>query len=236
MVVAFALNKDGLNIEVLVALSSLNKFLVLKVLSFVFEVPVVLVVAVVPVVPVVAVVPVVPFVTVDKNFFTAENVVVDDEKDEVFNLLYKKQTQERELKAKLEQGEAIFSEQQIAASGIKSNRRLWLEAMYWVLHDTDNNDTKAAEVDVCIGFLVVLRLNGEFNYKGGLDDFFTLMKRLFGVEVDKNERGGIARYVQNNGFDFENWPDTPEKRFIRKGIAKRLWIAFDNKKRKWGIY
>lgn len=161
---------------------------------------------------------------------------LDDEKDEVLNLLYKKQTQERELKAKLEQGEAIFSEQQIAASGIKNNRRMWLEAMYLVLHDTDNNDTKTAEVDFCIGFLVVLRLNGEFNYKGGLDNFFTLMNGLFGVEVDKNERSGIARYVQKNGCNFENWPDTPEKRFIRKSIAKRLWIAFDNKKRKWGFF
>ena len=77
MVVAFALNKDGLNIDVLVTLSSLNKFLVVKFLSFVFEVAVTLVVAVVEVVPVVAVV---PFVTVDKNFFAAEdNLGVDDE-------------------------------------------------------------------------------------------------------------------------------------------------------------
>ena len=77
MVVAFALYKDGLNIEVLVAISSFNKFLVPSVLSFVFEVAVTLLVAVVEVVPVVAVV---PFVTVDKNFFGAEdNLGVDDE-------------------------------------------------------------------------------------------------------------------------------------------------------------
>ena len=89
MVVAFALNKDGLNIEVLVAISSFNKFLVPSVLSFVFEVAVTLlvavvevvpVVAVVPVVPVVTVVPVVPAISVVKNFFTAEdNLGGDDE-------------------------------------------------------------------------------------------------------------------------------------------------------------
>ena len=45
----------------------------------------------------------------------------------------------------------------------------------------------------------------------------------------------MARYIQNNGVDYINWEDSPEKRAIRKKIAKDLMARFTEKKKNLGF-
>ena len=55
------------------------------------------------------------------------------------------------------------------------------------------------------------------------------------IEMSEKEKSRIARYIQNNGVDYINWEDSPEKRAIRKKIAKDLMARFTEKKKNLGF-
>ena len=54
-------------------------------------------------------------------------------------------------------------------------------------------------------------------------------------ELEKNEKERIKRYVQLNGDNYTLWPDTPEKRHLRKTIACDIVKLMKKKKRELGL-
>ena len=163
--------------------------------------------------------------------------VLDDEEDKVLDLVNKKKREMREVREQLEAGVSVFSDEQVEHSGIVKDKRLWLDMMYGMAcGDYRLKSNKGiGDEDLCVGFLVVLRANGEYDDKGGYDSFFGMMAQLMNIEMSEKEKSRIARYIQNNGVDYINWEDSPEKRAIRKKIAKDLMFRFTEKKKNLGF-
>ena len=55
------------------------------------------------------------------------------------------------------------------------------------------------------------------------------------IEMSEKEKSRITRYIQNNGVDYINWEDSPEKRARRKKIAKDLMARLTEKKKDLGF-
>ena len=165
------------------------------------------------------------------------NGALDNEENKVLDLINKKREEMNIVKRQIEEGKSIFSEEQIEHSGIVKDKRLWLEMMYGMV----NGDYRLkstigmSDEDFCVGFLVVLKFNGEYVEKGGYDSFFGMMSRLMNIEVSEKEMKNIKRYIQNNKVDFYNWKGESGKRYIRKKIAQDLMTRFTEKKRKLGL-
>ena len=163
--------------------------------------------------------------------------VLDDEEDKVLALVNKRNREMREVREQLEAGVSVFSDEQVEHSGIVKDKRLWLDMMYGMAcGDYRLKSNKGiGDEDLCVGFLVVLRANGEYGGKGGYDSFFGMMARLMNIEMSEKEKSRIARYIQKNGVDYNSWEDSPEKRAIRKIIAQDLMARFTEKKKDLGF-
>ena len=163
--------------------------------------------------------------------------VLDDEEDKVLDLVNKRKREMREVREQLEAGVSVFSDEQVDHSGIVKDKRLWLDMMYGMACSDYRlkSNKEIGDEDLCVGFLVVLRANGEYGDKGGYDSFFGMMAQLMNIEMSEKEKSRIARYIQNNGVDYINWEDSPEKRAIRKKIAKDLMARFTEKKKNLGF-
>ena len=163
--------------------------------------------------------------------------VLDDEEDKVLDLMNKRKKEMREVRKQLEAGVSVFSDEQVDHSGIVKDKRLWLDMMYGMAcgdYRLKSNNGMSDE-DLCVGFLVVLKANGEYDDKGGYDSFFRMMAQLMNIEMSEKEKSRITRYIQNNGVDYINWEDFPEKRVIRKKIAKDLMARLTEKKKDLGF-
>ena len=132
---------------------------------------------------------------------------------------------------------SVFSDEQVDHSGIVKDKRLWLDMMYAMVNGDYrlNSNNGIGDEDLCVGFLVVLKANGEYDDKGGYDSFFRMMAQLMNIEMSEKEKSRITRYIQNNGVDYINWEDSPEKRAIRKIIAQDLMARFTEKKKDLGF-
>lgn len=163
--------------------------------------------------------------------------VLDDEEDKVLDLVNKRNREMREVREQLEAGVSVFSDEQVDHSGIVKDKRLWLDMMYGMACGDYrlNNNKGIGDEDLCVGFLVVLRANGEYDDKGGYDSFFRMMAQLMNIEMSEKEKSRITRYIQNNGVDYHNWEDSPEKRYIRKKIANDLMARLTEKKKDLGF-
>ena len=163
--------------------------------------------------------------------------VLDDEEDKVLDLVNKKKREMREVREQLEAGVSVFSDEQVDHSGIVKDKRLWLDMMYGMACGDYRlkSNKEIGDEDLCVGFMVVLRANGEYGDKGGYDSFFGMMAQLMNIEMSDKEKSRIARYIQNNGVDYINWEDSPEKRAIRKKIAKDLMARLTEKKKDLGF-
>ena len=163
--------------------------------------------------------------------------VLDDEEDKVFDLMNKRKKEMREVREQLEAGVSVFRDEQVEHSGIVKDKRLWLDMMYGMAcGDYRLKSNKGiGDEDLCVGFLVVLRANGEYGDKGGYDSFFGMMAQLMNIEMSEKEKSRIARYIQKNGVDYNSWEDSPEKRAIRKIIAQDLMARFTEKKKDLGF-
>ena len=163
--------------------------------------------------------------------------VLDDEEDKVLDLMNKRKKEMREVRKQLEAGVSVFSDAQVDHSGIVKDKRLWLDMMYVMVNGDYrlNSNNGIGDEDLCVGFLVVLKANGEYDDKGGYDSFFRMMAQLMNIEMSEKEKSRITRYIQNNGVDYINWEDSPEKRAIRKKIAKDLMARFTEKKKDLGF-
>ena len=165
------------------------------------------------------------------------NGALDNEQNKVLDLINKKREEMNIVKRQIEEGKSIFSEEQIEHSGIVKDKRLWLEMMYGMVNGDYRlkSNIEMSDEDLCVGFLVVLKANSEYDDKGGYDSFFRMMSELMNIEMSEKEKSRIMRYIQNNGVDYYNWEDSPKKRYIRKKIAKDLMTRFTEKKRKLGL-
>ena len=165
------------------------------------------------------------------------NGALDNEENKVLDLINKKREEMNIVKRQIEEGKSIFSEEQIEHSGIVKDKRLWLEMMYGMVNGDYRlkSNIEMSDEDLCVGFLVVLKANSEYDDKGGYDSFFRMMSELMNIEMSEKEKSRIMRYIQNNGVDYYNWEDSPKKRYIRKKIAKDLMTRFTEKKRKLGL-
>ena len=165
------------------------------------------------------------------------NGALDNEENKVLDLINKKSEEMNIVKRQIEEGKSIFSEEQIEHSGIVKDKRLWLEMMYGMVNGDYRlkSNIEMSDEDLCVGFLVVLKANSEYDDKGGYDSFFRMMSELMNIEMSEKEKSRIMRYIQNNGVDYYNWEDSPKKRYIRKKIAKDLMTRFTEKKRKLGL-
>ena len=165
------------------------------------------------------------------------NGALDNEENKVLDLINKKREEMNIVKRQIEEGKRIFSEEQIEHSGIVKDKRLWLEMMYGMVNGDYRlkSNIEMSDEDLCVGFLVVLKANSEYDDKGGYDSFFRMMSELMNIEMSEKEKSRIMRYIQNNGVDYYNWEDSPKKRYIRKKIAQDLMTRFTEKKRKLGL-
>ena len=165
------------------------------------------------------------------------NGALDNEENKVLDLINKKREEMNIVKRQIEEGKSIFSEEQIEHSGIVKDKRLWLEMMYGMVNGDYRlkSNIEMSDEDFCVGFLVVLKFNGEYVEKGGYDSFFGMMSRLMNIEVSENEIRNIKRYIQENKVDYHNWKGESGKRYIRKKIAQDLMTRFTEKKRKLGL-
>ena len=163
--------------------------------------------------------------------------VLDEEENKVMELMYKRNREMREVRIQVEAGVSVFSDEQVDHSGIVKDKRLWLDMMYAMVNGDYrlNSNNGIGDEDLCVGFLVVLKANSEYDDKGGYDSFFRMMSELMNIEMSEKEKSRIMRYIQNNGVDYYNWEDSPKKRYIRKKIAKDLMTRFTEKKRKLGL-
>ena len=165
------------------------------------------------------------------------NGALDNEENKVLDLINKKSEEMNIVKRQIEEGKSIFSEEQIEHSGIVKDKRLWLEMMYGMVNGDYRlkSNIEMSDEDLCVGFLVVLKANSEYDDKGGYDSFFRMMSELMNIEMSEKKKSRIMRYIQNNGVDYYNWEDSPKKRYIRKKIAQDLMTRFTEKKRKLGL-
>ena len=165
------------------------------------------------------------------------NGALDNEQNKVLDLINKKREEMNIVKRQIEEGKSIFSEEQIEHSGIVKDKRLWLEMMYGMVNGDYRlkSNIEMSDEDLCVGFLVVLKANSEYDDKGGYDSFFRMMSELMNIEMSEKKKSRIMRYIQNNGVDYYNWEDSPKKRYIRKKIAQDLMTRFTEKKRKLGL-
>ena len=163
--------------------------------------------------------------------------VLDEEENKVMELMYKRNREMREVRIQVEAGVSVFSDEQVDHSGIVKDKRLWLDMMFAMVNGDYrlNSNNGIGDVDLCVGFLVVLKANSEYDDKGGYDSFFRMMSELMNIEMSEKKKSRIMRYIQNNGVDYYNWEDSPKKRYIRKKIAKDLMTRFTEKKRKLGL-
>ncbi|MGM9727868.1 MAG: hypothetical protein ACI3YT_00465 [Prevotella sp.] len=162
---------------------------------------------------------------------------LDDEEDKVWELINKTKKEMGEVRKQLEAGVSVFSDEQVDHSGIVKDKRLWLDMMYGMACGDYRlkSNKEINDEDLCVGFLVVLRANDEYDDKGGYDSFFRMMAQLMNIEMSEKEKSRIMRYIQKNGVDYNNWADSPEKRYIRKEIAKDLMFLFTEKKKDLGF-
>ena len=165
------------------------------------------------------------------------NGALDNEENKVLDLINKKREEMNIVKKQIEEGKSIFSEEQIEHSGIVKDKRLWLEMMYGMVNGDYRlkSNIEMSDEDLCVGFLVVLKANSEYDDKGGYDSFFRMMSELMNIEMSEKKKSRIMRYIQKNGVDYYNWEDSPKKRYIRKKIAQDLMTRFTEKKRKLGL-
>ena len=61
------------------------------------------------------------------------------------------------------------------------------------------------------------------------------MSELYSVDLEKNEKNRVKRYVQDNGDNYLLWSDSPEKRHIRKKIACDVVGLMKKKKKDLGF-
>ena len=143
----------------------------------------------------------------------------------------------REVRIQVEAGVSVFSDEQVDHSGIVKDKRLWLDMMYAMVNGDYrlNSNNGIGDVDLCVGFLVVLKANSEYDDKGGYDSFFRMMSELMNIEMSEKKKSRIIRYIQDNKVDFYNWKGESGKRYIRKKIAQDLMTRFTEKKRKLGL-
>ena len=165
------------------------------------------------------------------------NGALDNEQDKVLDLINKKREEMNIVKRQIEEGKSIFSEEQIEHSGIVKDKRLWLEMMYGMVNGDYRlkSNIEMSDEDLCVGFLVVLKANSEYDDKGGYDSFFRMMSELMNIEMSEKKKSRIIRYIQDNKVDFYNWKGESGKRYIRKKIAQDLMTRFTEKKRKLGL-
>ena len=165
------------------------------------------------------------------------NGALDNEENKVLDLINKKSEEMNIVKRQIEEGKSIFSEEQIEHSGIVKDKRLWLEMMYGMVNGDYRlkSNIEMSDEDLCVGFLVVLKANSEYDDKGGYDSFFRMMSELMNIEMSEKKKSRIIRYIQDNKVDFYNWKGESGKRYIRKKIAKDLMTRFTEKKRKLGL-
>ena len=165
------------------------------------------------------------------------NGALDNEENKVLDLINKKREEMNIVKRQIEEGKSIFSEEQIEHSGIVKDKRLWLEMMYGMVNGDYRlkSNIEMSDEDLCVGFLVVLKANSEYDDKGGYDSFFRMMSELMNIEMSEKEKSRIMRYIQDNKVDFYNWKGKSGKRYIRKKIAQDLMTRFTEKKRKLGL-
>ena len=165
------------------------------------------------------------------------NGALDNEENKVLDLINKKSEEMNIVKRQIEEGKSIFSEEQIEHSGIVKDKRLWLEMMYGMVNGDYRlkSNIEMSDEDLCVGFLVVLKANSEYDDKGGYDSFFRMMSELMNIEMSEKKKSRIIRYIQDNKVDFYNWKGESGKRYIRKKIAQDLMTRFTEKKRKLGL-
>ena len=165
------------------------------------------------------------------------NGALDNEENKVLDLINKKREEMNIVKRQIEEGKSIFSEEQIEHSGIVKDKRLWLEMMYGMVNGDYRlkSNIEMSDEDLCVGFLVVLKANSEYDDKGGYDSFFRMMSELMNIEMSEKKKSRIIRYIQDNKVDFYNWKGESGKRYIRKKIAQDLMTRFTEKKRKLGL-
>ena len=165
------------------------------------------------------------------------NGALDNEENKVLDLINKKKEEMNIVKRQIEEGKSIFSEEQIEHSGIVKDKRLWLEMMYGMVNGDYRlkSNIEMSDEDLCVGFLVVLKANSEYDDKGGYDSFFRMMSELMNIEMSEKKKSRIIRYIQDNKVDFYNWKGESGKRYIRKKIAQDLMTRFTEKKRKLGL-
>ena len=165
------------------------------------------------------------------------NGALDNEENKVLDLINKKREEMNIVKKQIEEGKSIFSEEQIEHSGIVKDKRLWLEMMYGMVNGDYRlkSNIEMSDEDLCVGFLVVLKANSEYDDKGGYDSFFRMMSELMNIEMSEKKKSRIIRYIQDNKVDFYNWKGESGKRYIRKKIAQDLMTRFTEKKRKLGL-
>ena len=165
------------------------------------------------------------------------NGALDNEQNKVLDLINKKREEMNIVKRQIEEGKSIFSEEQIEHSGIVKDKRLWLEMMYGMVNGDYRlkSNIEMSDEDLCVGFLVVLKANSEYDDKGGYDSFFRMMSELMNIEMSEKKKSRIMRYIQDNKVDYHNWKGESGKRYIRKKIAQDLMTRFTEKKRKLGL-
>ena len=165
------------------------------------------------------------------------NGALDNEQNKVLDLINKKRDEMREIRKQIEEGNSIFSDDQIEHCGIVKNKKLWLEMMYGMVNGDYRlkSNIEMSDEDFCVGFLAVLKYKGEYDDKGGYDSFFRMMSELMNIEMSEKKKSRIMRYIQDNKVDFYNWKGESGKRYIRKKIAQDLMTRFTEKKRKLGL-
>ena len=154
---------------------------------------------------------------------------------QVLDIINKRNVEYMEMNEKLKKGENLFSSEQVKYIGISKDKNLWLDMMKFTIGKKEQYGDNVEDEDFVVGFLAALRNAGEFTYKSGYDDFFRMMSELYSVDLEKNEKNRVKRYVQDNGDNYLLWSDSPEKRHIRKKIACDVVGLMKKKKKDLGF-
>lgn len=154
---------------------------------------------------------------------------------QVLDIVNKRKAEYTEMNEKLEKGVGLFSEEQVKHIGISKDKNLWLDMMKFSISKKEKYGDNVEDEDFVVGFLAALRNAGEFTNKSGYDNFFGMMSELYSVDLEKNEKNRVKRYVQDNGDNYLLWSDTPEKRRIRKKIACDVVGLMKKKKKDLGL-
>ena len=103
-----------------------------------------------------------PFDLLVVTFNRDLNGALDNEQDKVIDLINKKRDEMREIRKQIEEGNSIFSDDQIEHCGIVKNKKLWLEMMYGMVNGDYRlkSNIEMSDEDFCVGFLVVLKYKG----------------------------------------------------------------------------